>query len=188
VPEAKSYNTTIPLFLKSPFLFLYQDKQKTQSFPSSQSSITNREKSKKSKNNAEKHFRLLIRLGDWLHTVIDYNTAVRFENPWWLRERYVSGCLSLSSLNAKTDTLKIKQNCAGFELYSITSWGTWLKHSTFLQSARSCENLDPQNNTFARICVIISRFFLLCVELFIRIIITVKNPFWQFCSHCDYCS
>jgi len=88
-------------FLKS-FFVSVPLRQKTQSFPSSQSSITNRKEL--NLKNAEKHFRLLIRLGDWLHTVIEYNTAVRIENPWWLRERCL--CLSLSSLNAKTDTLK----------------------------------------------------------------------------------
>jgi len=65
-------------FLKSFFVSVPLKTKKTQSFPSSQSSITNRKEL--NLKNAEKHFRLLIRLGDWLHTVIEYNTEYGCEN------------------------------------------------------------------------------------------------------------
>ena len=60
-----------------------------------------------------------------------------------LNVKIKQNCAGFEYTNKSPMMLWNIQNCAGFE-YSITSWGTyWLKHSN-IQSARSCENLDPQ--------------------------------------------
>ena len=126
----KSFFVSVPLRWK-----------KTQAFSSSQSPITHRK---------ELILKKMLRntLGYLLDLVIGYIPSLNITRLWELRTRddlekdaELQCChLSLSSLNAKTDTLKIKQNCAAWVwIFHKTSWGTyyWLKHSN-IQSARSC--------------------------------------------------
>jgi hypothetical protein len=77
LPEAKSCITTSFSFVLFCFCTIKTKKLNLFLLPSRPSHTHRKIKLK----NAEIHFRLLIRLGDWLHTVIEYNTAVRIENP-----------------------------------------------------------------------------------------------------------